>query len=120
MLMTLVRAAAWSALLTIIVLSVVPGDMRPHVMPDNHYEHFTAYLITGCLYAAGYRRTRSVLLSGLMLTVCAAAMEILQLWIPGRNAAVADFASSTLGAWTGLGSICLVAAIRGRTEVASR
>jgi hypothetical protein len=43
----LTRLGAWSAVLTIIVLSVVPGYMRPDVLGNDLCEHFVAYFITG-------------------------------------------------------------------------
>ena len=49
---------------TIIVLSVMPGNMRPHVLGNDYYEHFAAYFITGGLLAIGYLRPMQLLSSG--------------------------------------------------------
>jgi hypothetical protein len=101
-LVILARMAAWLAVLIIIILSVVPGDMRPHVLGNNHVEHFVAYFISGCLFAIGYQRPMQWLSSGVLLTICAASLEFVQLWIPGRTASVRDFEVSTIGACIGL------------------
>jgi VanZ family protein len=90
------------AMLTIIVLSVVPGNMRPHVLGNDHFEHFAAYFITGSLWATRYLRPMQLLSSGVLLAMCAGSLEFVQLWIPGRTASAGDFAIGTIGAWIGL------------------
>ncbi len=99
--MMLTRVSAWPAVLVIIVLSVVPGSMRPHVLGNDRAEHFIAYLITGSLFAIGHLRPLQLMWSGLLLTICAASLELVQLFIPGRLASSLDFAASCGGAWIG-------------------
>ena len=110
----LTRTGAGLAALTIIVLSVVPGNMRPHVLGNDYGEHFVAYLITGSLLAIGCRRLMQLLSSGVLLAICAGSLEFVQLWIPGRTASAGEFATSTIGAWTGLLVIVLVRPARER------
>jgi hypothetical protein len=98
----LARVGAWLTVQSIIVLSVVPGKMRPDVFGNDYAEHFAAYFIAGTLFAIGYRRPMRWLSSGLLLTMCAGSLEFVQLWIPGRIASASDFAAGTLGAWIGL------------------
>ena len=107
-LVMLARMGAGLAVLTIIVLSVVPGNMRPHVLGNDYYEHFAAYFITGSLLAIGYLRPTQLLSSGVLLSICAGSLEFAQLWIPGRTASAGDFATSTIGAWIGLLVIVVV------------
>jgi len=102
----LTRTGAWLAVVTIIVLSVVPGDMRPEILRSDYVEHFTAYLIAGGLFAAGYQL--SLLSSGALLALSAGALELVQLWIPGRIASAGDFAAGAIGAWIGLLVIVVV------------
>jgi VanZ family protein len=99
---TSIRVVAWLAVLAIIVLSVVPGDMRPHVLTTDHYEHFAAYFITGSLLGIGYSRPKQVLSIAVMLLLCSGTLEIVQLWIPGRTASVGDFIASAIGGWAAL------------------
>jgi VanZ family protein len=101
-LVTLTRMGAGLAVLTIIVLSTVPGKMRPHILGNDYFEHFTAYFITGSLWAIGCLRPMRLLSSGVLLATCAGTLEFVQLWIPGRNASAGDFAASAIGAWVGL------------------
>jgi len=96
----LTRIGAWLAVMTIIALSVVPGDMRPDIFGIDYAEHFAAYFIAGGLFAAGYQL--SVLSSGALLAISAGSLEFVQLWIPGRFASAGDFAAGAIGAWLGL------------------
>jgi VanZ family protein len=89
------------AVLTVIVLSVVPGSLRPHVLGNDYYEHFAAYFVTGSLLAIGYLRPMQLLSSGVLLAICAASLEFVQSWIPGRTASAGGFATSAIGAWIG-------------------
>jgi hypothetical protein len=107
-LVMLTRMGARLAVLTIIVLSVVPGNMRPNVLGNDLYEHFAAYFIAGGLLAVGYLRPMQLLVSGVLLGICGGSLELVQLWIPGRTASVAEFATSALGAWVGLLVIIVV------------
>jgi hypothetical protein len=106
------RLVAWPAVAAIIVLSVVPGSVRPHVLGNDRVEHFVAYLVVGSLFAIGYVRPLQLLSSGVMLTICAGALELTQLLIPGRLASPRDFIVSVTGAWIGF----LVGAAIGRAR----
>jgi VanZ family protein len=107
-LVTLARRGAWLAVLAVIVLSVLPGKMRPHILGNDYYEHFIAYFTVGSLLAIGYLRPVQLLSSGVLLALCAGLLEFVQLWIPGRTASVDGFATSTIGTWTGLLVIVVV------------
>jgi len=94
-------AAALAAIGTILVLSLVPGVDRPHILRSGNLEHLIAYAGTGFLIAAGLpplRRWRGVL----MLVVLSALLEIAQLVIPGRTAGIDNWFSSSLGAFLGM------------------
>jgi VanZ family protein len=115
----LIRMGSGLAALTIIILSLVPGKMRPHILGNDYGEHFVAYLFTGGLLAIGYLRPVQLLSRGVLLTICAGSLELVQLWIPGRTASAGGFVTSTIGAWIGL--LLIVAARRAheRRAVAS-
>src|SRR6266513_3941954 len=74
-LVMLTRTSAGLAALTIIVLSVVPGNLRPHLLGNDYCEHFAAYLIMGSLLAVGYLRPMQLLSSGVLLAICAGSLE---------------------------------------------
>jgi len=104
----LTRMGAGLTVLTITLLSLVPGNMRPHILGNDYCEHFTAYFITGSLWAIGYLRPMQLLSSSVLLAICAGSLEFVQLWIPGRTANAAGFATSAIGAWIGLLVIVVV------------
>jgi len=118
-LVMLARTAAWLAVLTIIVLSVVPGKMRPHVLGNDVAEHFLAYFTTASLFATGYQGSSHLLSSGVLLAASAGLLELVQLWVPGRNADVREFAASMLAAWLGLVVVGAVRLARERAIVVS-
>ena len=99
---SLTRMAAWVTIFTIIVLSVVPGSMRPHIFGNDSAEHLAAYFIAGALFASGYPRPMQLLFSGVLLAICAGSLEFVQLWIPARTASTGEFALSAIGASVGL------------------
>jgi VanZ family protein len=101
-LVRLIRGGAGLTVLTIIVLSVMPGKMRPHILGNDYYEHFVAYFVAGSLLAMGYLRPIQLLSSGILLAICAGSLEFVQLWIPGRTSSACGFASAAIGAWIGL------------------
>jgi VanZ family protein len=97
---TLARACFWICVLVLVVLSVVPGEIRPHTGASGHFEHFIAYAGTGLFAAPGSPRWRVGALIGLSLL--SGAAEIAQIWIPERTAEFWGFFYSTLGAAVGL------------------
>ncbi len=118
-LVMLTRMGAGLTVLTIIVLSVIPGKMRPHILGNDYYEHFVAYFVAGSLLAMGYLRPIQLLSSGILLAICAGSLEFVQLWIPGRTSSVGGFASATVGAWIGLLVMVVVRRARERKFVVS-
>jgi len=107
MLRNVFRVVGWLAVLAIVVLSAVPGPLRPDVLGEKHIEHLAAYLGAALFLAAGYPRRFQLLLIGVLLSVCSGVLEIVQLWIHGRSSSAADFAASSLGAWIGVATIWL-------------
>jgi VanZ family protein len=118
-LVKLTRRAAGLTVLTIIVLSVMPGKMRPHILGNDYLEHFVAYFVAGSLLALGYLRPMQLLSSGILLAICAGSLEFVQLWIPGRTSSVGGFTSATVGAWIGLLVIVVVRRAHERKFVVS-
>ena len=94
------QAAGVVCLLTIVVLSVLPGGDRPHVFGSGNVEHLLAY--AGAAFFAStlpaLRGWRIVLL----LSAASLLFEGVQLFIPGRGPGLDNWAASTLGAAIGL------------------
>jgi len=102
MLIGAIRVAGWLAVLVIIILSVMPGQLRPEVLGEKHIEHLTAYLGTAILLATGYPGRSQSIKIGVLLFLCSGILEIVQLGISGRSSSVADFAASSLGVLIGV------------------
>jgi hypothetical protein len=88
--------------LAIVVLSLVPGSMRPHTGAPKTIEHLSAYALCGSIMALGYPRLRQVFLIAVLLVLGSAALEVSQTWAIARTPAVRDFGFSSFGACSGL------------------
>jgi VanZ family protein len=104
-LVALMRVFAWLSVVAIVALSIVPGSYRPHVLPLPKLEHLAAYFIAGSVVAVGFLEYRQCIVSGLCLTFLAGALEVGQLWIPGRESKLTDWVVSSLGAWSGITAV---------------
>jgi VanZ like family len=100
------RVAAWILAIAIIVLSIVPGDLRPETELPHFLEHFLVFFITGIAFGLGYRRNLGLLASFLFLF--AGLVEIAQLFQAGRHARISDFLIDTFALWLGLIGVSLV------------
>ena len=101
-LQSLCRIAGWLCTIGIIVLSLVPGDRRPHSgVAPGQVEHLFAYLLAAGLLSLGYSGRTARLLVCMLLIALAALLEVVQIWIPGRNAEFIGFAGSALGTLLG-------------------
>jgi VanZ family protein len=114
--MHIFRILGWCAVALIAVLSLVPGQARPHLFAIGQYEHFTAYMVASMMFVLGYRRAGKAILVGLLLSGFSGILEILQLWIPGRHAQLIDFEVSSLGACLGVLLILIALPLHHRTD----
>lgn len=94
----LARIAACLGVIAIIIVSLVPGELRPSIGIANAMEHVIAYLVVGALLMVSRRaHWRSIL----GLIVLAGVMELAQTSIPGRSCDVIDFVAGSSGALLG-------------------
>ncbi len=96
------RLAPWLCVPTIAILSLVPGQARPHTGLPGQAEHFLAYLMTALVLGCQARNLTSRITLAIALCAYGGMLEVLQIWIPGRSAQVIDFAASSFGALTGV------------------
>lgn len=83
------RVAGWVLIFAIIFLSLIPPAYRPITRMGHSREHFLIFLAVGFALGLGYaNRCRGLTLS---LVAFAAAIELAQLFAPGRHARVVDF-----------------------------
>ena len=93
----------------IVILSLLPAQIRPHPGVGGEYKHWIAYALVGGAFAAGCFAMRARLFAGLVLTASAALLELLQNFIPGRKPELIGFLVSSLGAWFGIFLVTLTA-----------
>lgn len=108
------RLLAWTCLLAIVVLSLVPGSARPHTGAAGWMEHFMAYSGAGFCFALGYARLHQRLLVGIVLALGSAVLEVLQNFAPQRYPALHDSLAGIGGVTLGLFVGALVASLLGR------
>jgi VanZ family protein len=99
------RAAAWILAIAIVVLSVVPRDLRPETDLPHYLEHFLIFFITGIAFGLGYGRNLGLLASFLFLF--AGLVEIAQLFQVSRHARISDFLIDIVALWVGLIGVSL-------------
>ena len=92
-----VRALAWLCVFAITVLSLLPGEERPHTGLPGRLEHAMAYAGTSFLFWFGYSDPRHRLLIWIGLAIASGLFEALQNFIPGRSPSILDALASTLG-----------------------
>jgi len=105
------RVCGWAAVAAIAILSLVPGDLRPHLLSVSQLEHFAAYLVAGAVLILGYSGVRPAVTTASALPIYAAILELIQLWVPGRSARLIDVVAGSLGAWAGVALILVVHSI---------
>jgi hypothetical protein len=95
------RVLALLGLVGIVVLSVVPGNLRPHTALFPMAEHFVAYAgVAGALAVAAPQRQALPLII-FALAILSGGLELVQAFIPGRSCDLFGFGGSSLGAIAG-------------------
>jgi hypothetical protein len=94
--------ASWLGVLVIAILSLVPGNLRPHTVLPGPLEHTLAYALTGAALAFGYRGMDFRLLCLVGLSAGSVVLEILQAFVPGRSPSALDAVASSSGAALGM------------------
>ena len=83
------QIVAWSLAATIVVLSLVPSELRPETGVPHILEHGLIFAATGAAFGLGYEARSGSL--AIQLVIFASAVEIAQLFAPGRHARLSDF-----------------------------
>jgi hypothetical protein len=116
----LYRLALGSCLVAIIVLSLVPGEARPHTGAPGEFEHFMAYMGTGLFIAAHYRSLRARLTLWAVIAALSFILEFVQKFVPGREPDIFDALASSSGLTLGvvLSGLTIAATHRWRRDFA--
>jgi hypothetical protein len=73
----------------IVVLTLVPPSLRPTTSVPHNTEHAGIFLTVGILFGIAYPGHERILSVGAI--VFCAAIELVQLYVPGRHARISDF-----------------------------
>jgi len=96
------RYVTWVCVVIIIVLSLLPGNERPHTGLSGKLEHIIAYAGTGVFAAIGYQLIRQRLTFWLAMVTLSFFLELLQQYVPGRGPSIFDAVASSSGLTIGL------------------
>jgi VanZ family protein len=102
------RAVGFACIVVLIVLSLLPGNERPHTGSPGQLEHAVAYFGTALFLTLGFRTTRDRVATISLLVALAALMELIQRMIPGRHSQFIDWFASSIGAGSGVLAIVLI------------
>lgn len=97
----LLRVIAWGLAAAVTFANLGPPRYRPHAADlGQSGEHALAFILVGFAFGFAYRRHR--LITALFVVAMTGAIEIMQLWVPGRHARMSDFIVDALAACAGL------------------
>jgi VanZ family protein len=97
---TIFKAFAWLLAAAVTFATLGPPQFRPHADLGQDGEHALAFVLVGVAFGFAYARNR--LLVSVIAVILAGAIEILQLFAPGRHARFEDFVVDALAACAGL------------------
>jgi VanZ family protein len=96
----LFQFCAWGSLAAIGALSMVSPSLRPVTALPHDVEHAAIFALAGLAVALGY--SRHAVRHMIMLTAFSAAVELAQLFVPGRHARISDFLVDAAAACAGV------------------
>ena len=96
------RAVFIVGIVVLAVLLLTPGDYLPKVDLWDKLEHGLAFGVLAFTGAVAFPGRSSLLRLGFGLPCLGALFEILQIFVPGREAAVGDALANTIGVAIGL------------------
>jgi VanZ family protein len=94
------RIFAWLLAAAATFATLGPPRFRPHSNFGHDGEHALAFILIGLAFGIAYPRHRW--LATAIAVVATGAIEVLQLWVPGRHATPEDFVVDALAACGGL------------------
>ena len=90
------RFIAWACVIGLAVASWTPGQEIVRTGFNTRLEHTTAYLMAGIAVLAAYPQKPPWLIA-VLLGVYAGVLELGQMYVPGRHAALLDWLASSGG-----------------------
>ena len=95
----LLRLTAWLLAAAVTFATLGPASYRPHAILGQDGDHAFAFILVGLAFGLAYPRQRLPASAIAMVTI--GALEILQLWAPGRHARLEDFLVDAAAACVG-------------------
>src|SRR5690348_13845847 len=89
LLINISRLAAWVLVAVIALISLVPPTLRPETGLPNNFEHLGIFAAAGAAFGFGYSHRPNLLM--VCLVIFAGAIELAQIFVPGRHARLSDF-----------------------------
>lgn len=102
----LVRLSAWLLAAAVTFATLGPPRYRPHAHLGQDGEHALAFILVGLAFGLGYREHRR--LAAAIAVVLTGALELAQLFVPGRHARLEDFIVDALTACAGFVAAALL------------
>ena len=96
----ILKCLAWLLAAAVTFATLGPPRFRPHSDLGQNGEHALAFVLVGLAFGLAYTRNR--LLTAAIAVAGIGILEILQLWMPGRHARLADFVVDAAAACAGL------------------
>lgn len=97
----ILRAIAWLAVTTVLIVTIGPPGLRPHIWAANA-ERFAAFLVFGGLFALAYPRRWAA--TACLVLFTAALLELAQAMVPHRHPTMKDFVIKAIGGEIGVTS----------------
>ena len=102
----LIRLLAYGLAAAVSFATLGPPGLRPHSNLGQDSEHALAFVLIGLAFALGYPRHR--LLAAGLTVVFTGALELLQLFVPGRHARLEDFLVDGLATLGGFAIVSII------------
>jgi VanZ family protein len=102
----LCRLFAYALAAAISFAMLAPPDLRPHSNLGQNGEHAFAFILFGLAFVLSYPRRR--LLTAGLTVVFTGALELLQLFVPGRHARLEDFLVDALATLGGFAIVSII------------
>lgn len=99
------RVSAWLTLTAILIVTISPLGLRPHIWSANA-ERFAAFMVCGGLFALAYPRKWAAIFC--LVVLAAALFEFAQALVPDRHPAMKDVVVKAIGGGIGIGTGLLV------------
>lgn len=93
------RVAAWLALTAVLIVTISPLGLRPHIWSANA-ERFAAFLVCGGLFALAYPKRWAAIVC--LILLAATLFELAQALVPDRHPAMKDFVFKAIGGGIGI------------------